>query len=129
MSGTIFERYGGFAHASRVVAAFYDGVLSSPTLAPFFDGVDMPRLMDHQTKFIAFLMGGPASFTNEHLARVHARLGITDAAFDEIVAVLRETLEDLGYDESDIAAIHSNIAAYRPYVVAPGAVPSTGPDR
>ncbi len=32
----------------------------------------MPKLIDHQTRFISFLMGGPASYTDEHIAHVHA---------------------------------------------------------
>ena len=117
MAETMFERYGGFAKASRVVAAFYSRVLDSPVLAPYFDGVDMRRLMDHQTKFIAFLMDGPASYSSDHLARVHERLHIDDAAFDEMVAELRETFEDFDFDETDIAAIHSKIVAYRGAIV------------
>lgn len=122
MAETIFERYGGFARASRVVASFYARVLDSPELEPYFDGVDMRRLMDHQTKFIAFLMGGPASYTSEHLARVHEGLAIDDAAFDELVALLRETFVDFDFDETDIAAMHSRIAAYRPAIVSKPAV-------
>jgi hemoglobin len=118
VTGTIFERYGGFAKVSRVVSAFYGRVFDSPILEPYFAGVDMRRLIDHQTKFIASIMGGPASFTNEHLERVHARLHIDDAAFDEMAALLRETLEDLGYDESDIATVVGNVIARRPFIVA-----------
>ena len=117
MAETIFERYGGFAKASRVVASFYSRVLDSSQLEPYFDGVDMRRLMDHQTKFIAFLMGGPASYSSEHLARVHERLGIDDASFDELLALLRETFIDFDFDETDIATMHSKIAAYRPAIV------------
>lgn len=117
MPETIFERYGGFARVSRVVSSFYDRVLDSPVLASYFEAVDMRRLIDHQTKFIAFLMGGPASYTSEHLARVHAHLGIDDRAFDEMTLLLRETLEDFDYDETDIATVHSRVTSYRVFIV------------
>jgi hemoglobin len=116
-TATIFERYGGFARISRVVSSFYDRVMESPELAPYFVGVDMRRQIDHQTKFIASLMGGPASFTSEHLARVHARLDIDDDAFDEIVALLRETLEDFDFDESDIAVVYGEVVRHRSVIV------------
>lgn len=45
----------------------------------------MRVLVDHQTKFIALMMGGPASYTDEHLKRVHAHLGIGSTAFGETV--------------------------------------------
>ena len=114
---TVFERYGGFAKVSRVVSSFYDRVLDSPLLAPYFAGVEMRRLIDHQTKFIATLMGGPASYTDEHLARVHASLGIDDRAFEEITDLLRETLEDFDFDESDIALVYGEMVGYRSVIV------------
>ena len=110
MAATIFERYGGFAKVSRIVSAFYDHVLASPLLSPYFEGVDMRRLIDHQTKFIAAIMGGPASFSNEALERAHRNLGITDEAF-------REALEDNGVDESDIAVICTAVIERKPYIV------------
>lgn len=124
MAETIFERYGGFAQVSRVVSSFYDRVLDSVVLEPYFVNIDMRRLIDHQTKFIASLMGGPASFTNEHLGRVHARLRITDEAFDEMALLLRETLEDFDFDETDIATVHGGVTSRRTFIVAaptPGA--------
>jgi hemoglobin len=118
MTETIFERAGGFAKVSRIVSSFYDRVLDSPMLEPYFAGVDMRRQIDHQTKFMAFLMGGPASYTAEHLARVHERLHVTEEAFDELTTILRETLEDFGLDETDISTVHGKVLAYRPFIVA-----------
>lgn len=117
MASSIFDRYGGFAKVSLAVSEFYRHVLASPKLAPYFDGIDMRRLMDHQTKFFAALMGGPASYTDEHLARVHAPLKIDDSTFDEMAGLLRETLEDLDYDETDISAVYAAFVARRPFLV------------
>jgi len=61
MSTSLFEHYGGFAKISRVVSEFYDKMLESPNLASYFENTDMRRLVDHQTKFIASLMGGRPS--------------------------------------------------------------------
>ena len=102
MKQTLFDRVGGFATVSKVISAFYDKVLDSPRLSPYFASTDMKRLIDHQTKFVSYLMGGPASYTADHLERVHARLGITDPAFDEASSLLRETLEDFDLEQSDI---------------------------
>ena len=57
MKNSIFERYGGFTKASRIVMSFYEKVLDSPVTSPFFANTDMKRLVDHQTNFIASLMG------------------------------------------------------------------------
>jgi len=118
MTRSVLERYGGFPFLSRVVMAFYDKVLDSDILAPYFEGVDMRRLIDHQTKFIAFLMGGPASYTNEHIARTHERLGIDRPAFDEMIATMRETLEDFEMDEGDVATVVHELRSRAPWVIS-----------
>lgn len=115
---TLFERYGGFATISKVVLSFYDGVLDSDVLAPYFEDVDMRRLVDHQTKFISYVMGGPASFTDETLRQVHAHLDIDDAAFDEMISLFSDTLEDYDFEEEDIHAVISALENRRPIIVA-----------
>jgi hemoglobin len=117
MAETIFTRYGGFATVSRIVSDFYGRVLDNDILAPHFNGVDMRRQIDHQTKFVAYLMGGPASFTDEHLERVHSRMDINEDSFNEIVEVLRETLEDHDLDETDIGEIIAELAVRKRLVV------------
>jgi hemoglobin len=120
MSRTIFERYGGFANVSRVVSSFYDKMLDSPITNPYFTNIDMRSLIDHQTKFIAYLMGGPASYTNDHLERVHARLDITEAAFLEAVLMLKETLEDLDFEDQDIRTVEEQIMSTKNFIVTRG---------
>jgi len=117
MAQSIFERYGGFARVSKVVSAFYDKASQSALLAPYFENIDMRRLIDHQTKFVAFLMGGPASFSNEELERVHSRLNINDREFAEMVELFKETLEDFDFEASDIAAIQSELLTRKRYIV------------
>ena len=117
MTATMFERYGGFASVSRIVSAFYDKALDSPVLSPYFEGVDMRRLIDHQTKFIASLMGGPASFSDDELERKHARLGITEGALHEMCELLTETLEDFEVEERDVETVRAEILARRRCIV------------
>ncbi len=117
MPQTVFERYGGFAKVSRLVMAFYDKMLDSPMTAPYFANTDMKRLIDHQTKFVATLMGGPASYTNEHLDRVHAHLGISEAAFSDATEMLRETLEDFNMNDEDIEHVMDEFMSRKNYIV------------
>lgn len=120
MPESMFARYGGFATVSRIVSDFYGRTRESDVLNPYFEGVNMSTLIDHQTKFIASLMGGPASFSDEHLRRVHQRLRISEEAFGEMGQLLRETLEDHDVDETDIGTVIGEIIARRTYVVAGG---------
>jgi hypothetical protein len=71
----MFERYGGFAKISKIVSDFYGRVLDSPIMGPYFEESDMKRLIDHQTKFIASIMGGPASHPQEWLGRIGINSG------------------------------------------------------
>ena len=117
MAESIFNRYGGFASVSRVVSDFYGHARESKILSPYFEGVDMRRLIDHQTKFVAFMMGGPASFSDEHIQRVHDHLGIDEEAFQEMATLLRFTLEDHDFDETDIALVLGEVVARKQFVI------------
>ena len=66
---TMFERYGGFATVSKVVLTFYDKAIDSDIIGKYFENVDMPALIDHQTKFVSQVMGGPASWKRDDTIR------------------------------------------------------------
>jgi hemoglobin len=115
---TTFESMGGFARVRLIVSDFYEKILSSPGLSPYFTGVDMRRLIDHQTKFIASVMGGPATFTDDQIARAHARLDISAEAFDEMADLFRETLEDFDVAPVEVERLHAQVLSMRGQVVA-----------
>lgn len=117
MTLTIYERNGGFPSVRKVVSDFYDRALDSPVIGHHFEHVDMPRLIDHQTRFVSFLMGGPASYSEDHLRRVHERLGITHDEFEEMVELLTETLEDHDYAADDIAGVEKELRRREPVIV------------
>jgi hemoglobin len=120
-AATTFESMGGFARVRLIVSDFYDKVLSSERLAPYFAGVDMRRLIDHQTKFTAAVMGGPAAFTDDQISRAHMRLNISAEDFDEMADLFRETLEDFDVAELEVVRLHAHVMSMREYVVSPGA--------
>jgi hemoglobin len=110
MALTIYERNGGFPAIRKLIADFYEAVLDSPKIGHHFEEVDMQRLMDHQTRFIAFLMGGPTTgYSDDHLARVHGRRGITHEEFDEMVELLTEAMEDHDFSADDVASVQREL--------------------
>ena len=117
MALTVYERVGGFASVRRVVSAFYDKALESPLIAHHFESIDMRQLIDHQTRFISFLMGGPASYTEEFIGHVHRKLEITLKEFDEMVELLIETLEDFDFTSDDIAKVSQELRKREPIIV------------
>ena len=114
---TLFERVGGFSFLSKVVLDFYDRVLDDDILSPYFADVDIRGLIDHQTKFVAFLMDGPACYSDEHLRLAHARLGIDAPAFERMVQVMRATLEDFGLSDRDVETVMARIRARREIII------------
>jgi hemoglobin len=115
----LYERFGGMEAVARLVFAFYDRILRSRQLKRHFDGVDMRRLIDHQTKFLASVMGGPPSHTNAELRKAHAHLRIDDEAFDEMIDILDETLRTFGLAEGDMSLILSDVRSRRAQIVSP----------
>jgi hemoglobin len=77
----------------------------------------MPKLIDHQTKFVASLMDGPASFSDAHLSGAHRDLEITDFHFDRLVSLGGETLDEFGLEDGDNEKIQSAIEARRAILV------------
>ncbi len=115
---TLFDKYGGFAAVSKIVMSFYDKVLDSDQIGDYFGDIDMRNLIDHQTKFVASIMGGPASFTDDMLRRVHAHLEISRADFDEVANLLRGTLTEFEFDPDDIDTVMIAIEARSPVIIS-----------
>lgn len=117
MSDTIYDKYGGFSHVSRIVLDFYDRVLEDDDLGPYFEAIDMGRMVDHQTKFMASLLGGPAAYTDEQLRLKHRHLGICAHDFDVLKDILGDTLADHGMAAEDVAHVLAEFERRRVLVV------------
>lgn len=117
MSQTLYDKYGGFKTVSRIVMTFYDLVLDSDEVGGYFEDVDLPRLVDHQTKFISSLLGGPVSFNDDRLLAVHRGLAIGHADFDVITTLLCEALEAHGMSEADIKTTLAAVDSKRHVIV------------
>ena len=110
MALTIYERNGGFSTIRRLVTDFYEGVLDSPLICHHFENIEMPRLMEHQMRFVSFLMGGPsATYSDGHLTRIHAKRGITHDEFDEMVRLFCAAMTDHGFPGDDVAAMRAEL--------------------
>ena len=118
MAVSTYEKYGGFGTVGKIVLNFYDKILEVDSLAPYFREVDMAQLVDHQTKLICSVMGGPTSYSASQLRSVHARYAIDGEAFAEVTALLREALEEAGLEASDIDCIMDEVDGFKPFIVS-----------
>ena len=117
MPTSLFEKYGGFSVVSRIVMDFYSAALESDEIGDYFADIDLGRLMDHQTKFVSSLMGGPASISDDRLAAVHRHLAISDRDFDVMNNVMAEILSEHGVTPADVAQITRAIESKRSLIV------------
>ncbi|OUS24302.1 hypothetical protein A9Q99_25580 [Gammaproteobacteria bacterium 45_16_T64] len=118
MADTLFDKYGGFATFSAVVSNFYKKIMDSDELIPYFDGIDMDKLMDHQTNFIARALGGPDKYSGRDLKKVHARFNITQPHFGEVAELLTEALEEAGVAGEDVETIIGVVGSLQDQIVS-----------
>jgi len=117
MEQSIYDQIGGFVVVRKLITEFYDKVLENERLAILFEKTNMERLIDHQTKFFAMLLGGPASYTDEEIKRAHQRLGINNDQFDMTKDCLVETLEDFDLSDDHITFIEGAFESKRGLIV------------
>jgi hemoglobin len=114
---SLYERLGQEAGIRTAVDDFYVRVVGDPELAPYFEGVDLPRLRRHQTALLVQVTGGPVEYSGRALAEGHAGLDVTPAAFDRVVGHLVATLTDLGVAPEDIGEVGAALTAHRDDIV------------
>lgn len=113
----MIDKYGRVL-VHRVVSSFYGAVLQSERLAPYFEGVDVHGLMQHQAAFLAAVMGAPTRHSPRDIATAHRGLGIDPGDFEEMIRLLRASLEKLEFDPGDIEIITDRYYEYKQSVVS-----------
>jgi hemoglobin len=117
MEESLYKKYGGFAKVSRIVLALYDRILDDDTIGPYFDDIDMNRIVDHQTKFISALLGGPASYTPDQIEKMHSHLDINAEEFETLIGILREVLTAHDFEPDDVEVVVAAFGGHRERVV------------
>lgn len=117
MEKSLFDKYGGFSTVSKIVLSLYDRLLDDDDVGPFFDDVDLPKLIDHQTKFVSSLMGGPASFSDDHIERAHRGMVIEDLHFDRLKQILTDTLTEFSVEAADVETVVGAFEARRTLLI------------
>lgn len=77
----------------------------------------MRRQIDHQSKFISAFMGGPGSYGDDHLQRVHANLEIDAGAFTVIAGLLQEAMEDHAIADADVRGVMHEVMVHQHLIV------------
>lgn len=114
---SLFHKYGGFTSVGSIVLAFYEKILDTDELLPYFQGIDMERLIGHQTDFLCMILGGPAHYSGRDLRAAHERLHITVPHFFIVADLLEEALEEAGVEDDDVEAIIKVVASTQKDIV------------
>ena len=113
MTKSLYERIGGEAAVNAAVDVFYKKVFADPLLKPFFEGVDIPGQINKQKQFLTYAFGGPNNYSGKGLRNAHRQAvgkGMNGQHFDRVMALLGETLTELGVPQ-DLIAEAAAIAA------------------
>lgn len=114
---SLYERLGGEAAIEAAVVDFYERVMSDPSLAPFFEHLDMDAQIKKQIAFMKMAFGGPNKYTGKDLRTAHAQLvaskGLTDSHFDAVAKHLGDTLTELGVDAATTSEVIGVVAGTR----------------
>jgi hemoglobin len=114
----LFDKYGGFSTISAVVHKFYEKIGNTPKLDHYFSNADMAALIDHQTKFLSMVLGGPNQYTGRTLGAAHSFLKIKGEDFDLVGEILQETLEESGVEAADVGLIMGVVVSVKNDIVA-----------
>jgi len=117
VTGTMYDEIGGAPAVEEAVRRFYVRLLDDPQTAPFFGGVDIDRLRQHQVALISSILGGPIAYTGRELAQAHAHLRITADDYDRVIGHLVAVLQELSVPEHVIAALGETVAAVAPDII------------
>ncbi|WP_040871692.1 group I truncated hemoglobin [Nocardia exalbida] len=107
---TLYARAGGHAALEIVVEDLYARILADDDLAPFFTGVNMPRVKGRQVEFFAAALGGPTPYTGPRMKQVHQGRGITRHHFDRVAEHLTQSLQAAGTPPAITAEIIAAVA-------------------
>jgi hemoglobin len=115
-----YDAIGGGPAVSAVVNDFYERVLGDPQLAPYFEGVDMPRLKRHQVLLVTQVLGGPNNYDGRQLDEAHKGLGIDHDDFTAVAGHLTASMRDAGVPEDVIRRAIAVVASTEPDIVKAG---------
>jgi hemoglobin len=112
-----YDAIGGGPAVSAVVNDFYERVLGDPQLAPYFEGVDMPRLKRHQVLLVTQVLGGPKNYDGRSLEEAHEGLGIDHDDFAAVAGHLTGAMRDAGVPDDIVLRAIAVVAASEPDIV------------
>jgi hemoglobin len=95
-TASLYERLGGQPTVQAIAADVIDDAAHAPKLKRSFAKVGLPRVKKLLAEQLCEVTGGGCQYTGDSMHDVHAGLGITEAEFYGLVAVLRTSMRRHG---------------------------------
>jgi len=134
---TLFDRLGGQAGVSNLVADFTQRVMDDPRVNwnrqgvtqgglsvhsgksvawnPTTEHVDLLKL--HLAEFLALATGGPAQYTGKQIETAHANMHISNPEFDAAIGDLKASLDRLKIPNKEQKELLAIVESTRPEIV------------
>lgn len=117
----LFERIGGREAVNKAVEIVYAKILSDESVNGFFKHTDMRKLKAKKSLFLTMIFGGPIRYSSKDISTAHAgtvQMGLTSEHFDVYIKYLKETLDELGFNEDDKEEILIKAKSFKPEVLS-----------
>jgi hemoglobin len=125
---TLYERLGGAYPISAVVDYFSDQLVERETIKSDNPQIEewnewqapdrLPGLKFLRTLWVCAIAGGPFEYTGLPLRDAHFELHITPEEFDEVAAVLADSLDHFDVPSREKEEVLAAFAAHKPEVTA-----------
>jgi hemoglobin len=133
----LFDRLGGVAGISNIVADFTPRVLADPRVNWERNGVkrgglslhsgqsvewkatpqNVTVLKQHLAEFLALATGGPPHYTGKDLKSAHADMHISNPEFDAVIGDLKSSLDKLEIPNREQKELLAIVESTRPQIV------------
>lgn len=120
MPQSLYERIGGEPAVRATVVKMYDKILNDPSLAPFFEHIDVQKLRLSQTAFVTYAFGGPNHYKGKSLNHAHqgaVKSGLDDKHFDRVAVHLSDAMKELNVPQPLIDEVMGIVGGTRESVL------------
>jgi hemoglobin len=114
---SLYDRLGGQPGITAVVDSFVTRVANDARINRYFQSADIPRLKSQLADQICQASGGPCTYGGRSMKDVHKGMGVTNDAFDALVADLAASLDTFRVPTKDKNELLSLLAPMRRDIV------------
>lgn len=101
---SLYQRLGGYDAIAAVTDDFLGRLAADKQLGRFFPGLSedsLKRIRQHIVDFLCVATGGPCVYTGRDMKTTHKGIGVTEADWNQAVALLVQTLDKFKVPEAE----------------------------